>query len=152
MELRLSEGAYRGVVLACGVDSPPPTEAAAHFSAPAEPNGDPPTVVENALPGDELYWHGRKAPGAHTIEGYASWPSVEPGGKLELHVSTTPAARYRVSVHRLGWYGGAGGRIVAEHPRPAMCRVSRSRSHEVAPRPRDRLLRLAGHRHDPGRA
>ncbi|MEA2373534.1 MAG: hypothetical protein QOH12_3928, partial [Solirubrobacteraceae bacterium] len=27
-----------------------------------------------------------------------------------------PSARYRMSAHRLGWYGGAGGRTVAEYP------------------------------------
>ena len=27
-------------------------------------------------------------------------------------MSTSPAARYRVEVYRVGWYGGAGGRLV----------------------------------------
>jgi SAM-dependent methyltransferase len=133
-ELRLSEGAYRGVVLACRVDRPGPTEAAARFAAPADPGGDPPTVAENRLPGDELFWHGRKAPG-RSIEGYASWPSVEPGGMLELHVSTTPAARYRISIHRLGWYDGAGGRTVAEHPAAGDAQGAPQPSHEIAPGP-----------------
>ena len=62
-----------------------------------------------------LWWRGSKAPSG-AIEGYASWPSVEPGGRLELHVSTNPASRYRVTVHRLGWYAGSGGRTVAVHP------------------------------------
>ncbi len=48
----------------------------------------------------------------HAIEGYASELSVEPGDTLHLHVSTSPAAPYRVAVYRLGWYGGRGARLV----------------------------------------
>jgi SAM-dependent methyltransferase len=73
-----------------------------------------PVAAENARPGDGDWW-GTHAP-ARTIEGYASQCSVRPGGRLELHISTNPAQRYRVTVHRLGWYGGAGGRTVAVHP------------------------------------
>jgi hypothetical protein len=47
------------------------------------------------------------APGE--IEGYASQVSVAPGDTLALHVSTAPAADYRVEFYRLGWYGGQGG-------------------------------------------
>src|SRR5919108_727938 len=47
-----------------------------------------------------------------SIEGYASEESVSPGETLHLHVSTSPAARYRVEVYRVGWYGGAGGRSI----------------------------------------
>jgi SAM-dependent methyltransferase len=75
-----------------------------------------PIVRENARSGDGAWW-GRHAP-VHTIEGYTSECSVRPGDRLELHISTRPAARYRISVHRLGWYGGAGGRTLATHPGP----------------------------------
>jgi hypothetical protein len=74
-----------------------------------------PVARENARPGDRHWW-GRHAP-PHTIEGYASQCSVRPGERLDLHVSTRPAARYRIVVYRLGWYGGRGARAVAEHPR-----------------------------------
>src|SRR5205823_802943 len=37
--------------------------------------------------------------------------SALPGAAIELHVST--AARYRIVVYRLGWYGGLGARQVA---------------------------------------
>lgn len=46
------------------------------------------------------------------VEGYASDVSMEPGETLQLHVSTTPAARYRVEVYRIGWYEGTGGALV----------------------------------------
>src|SRR4051794_36836789 len=46
-------------------------------------------------------------------EVYASQTDAGPGDKVQLHVSTTPAASYRVLVYRLGWYRGVGGRLVA---------------------------------------
>jgi len=73
-----------------------------------------PVAEENARPGDGEWWGGH-AP-AHSIEGYASQCSVRPGGLLELHVSTRPANRYRISIHRLGWYEGKGGRTIAVYP------------------------------------
>jgi hypothetical protein len=72
------------------------------------------TARENSLPGDPHWW-GRHAP-SHAIEGYSSQCSARPGERLELHVSTRPAERYRIVVHRLGWYGGRGARAVAVHP------------------------------------
>lgn len=64
--------------------------------------------TENAKPGT---WDwGRVNTDANTdIEGYASLASVNIGGTINLHVSTT-AANYTINVYRLGWYGGAGGR------------------------------------------
>jgi SAM-dependent methyltransferase len=109
--IALEEEGYRGTLLLCREGSDGGSGAIGAASATA------PSVVENGLPGDDAWWSGRKAP-AHAIEGYSSWPSVEPGGKLDLHISTSPAARYRISIHRLGWYGGDGGRTVAEHPQP----------------------------------
>ena len=47
------------------------------------------------------------------IEGYASEVSALAGDTIHLHVSTKPASRYRIEVYRLGWYGGAGGRLLA---------------------------------------
>ena|GEM_PF-2258482 len=105
----LEEGDYRGKLLVCTAEEGEGPIDLGTRDAHA------PSVTENGQPGDDGWWSGRKAP-AHAIEGYASWPSVEPGGKLDLHVSTRPAARYRITVHRLGWYGGAGGRTVAEYP------------------------------------
>ena len=90
------------------------TTAKAAIAAPAldrEPNA---IVRENALEG-ALDWWGPHAP-AHTIEGYARRAGVRPGERLELCVSTRPAARYRVLVYRLGWYAGRGARLVAANP------------------------------------
>lgn len=47
------------------------------------------------------------------VEVYASQTDALPGDRVALHVSTTPAASYRVLVYRIGWYGGVGARQVA---------------------------------------
>ena len=50
------------------------------------------------------------------IQGYASTTSVAPGEEIEFHVAVNPAGRFRISVHRLGWYGGAGARTMLTSP------------------------------------
>jgi hypothetical protein len=70
-----------------------------------------PIQIENALPGSSG-WRVPIAP-RHGIEGYASDVSLAAGDSLDIHVSTAPAADYRVELYRLGWYGGIGGRLVA---------------------------------------
>ena len=70
-----------------------------------------PVLEENQRAGTED-WHGPVVHG-RAAEAYASEMSVLPGGSLDLHVSTAPAAHYRIEVYRLGWYGGLGGRLVA---------------------------------------
>jgi hypothetical protein len=81
---------------------------------------------ENRLPGTSS-WLLPQASG-RSIEGYTSQASVAPGDRLQLHVSTVPAARYRVEVFRLGWYQGAGARLLACLP---IC----SRDEPGAPQP-----------------
>jgi len=65
------------------------------------------------------------------IEGFASEVSVLPGHSVHLHVSTAPAARYRIEFYRLGWYHGAGARLLACIP--AGCH--RDRQGEARPYP-----------------
>lgn len=67
-------------------------------------------TVENARPGT-LAWQRPPAP-VSAIAGYTLAPSAAPGAKLGLAVSTSPAARYRVELYRLGWYGGKGARLI----------------------------------------
>jgi hypothetical protein len=71
-------------------------------------------VIENARPGTAA-WYGTPAT-PHAIEGYSSEVSVAPGETVHFHVSTQPAARYRIEIFRLGWYRGLGGRRVACWP------------------------------------
>jgi PKD domain len=80
------------------------------LAAPGPAAAANPIQAENALPGTSA-WYVAQAP-PPSIEGYTSQTSLLPGETLRLHVSTSPAARYRVEVYRVGWYGGAGGRLV----------------------------------------
>src|SRR5436190_10037797 len=70
-----------------------------------------PIQAENAKPGTPGWLD--PAANGRAIEGYAGEVSVLPGQVMHFHVSTTPAARYRIVVYRLGWYGGAGARRIA---------------------------------------
>ena len=72
-----------------------------------------PVQVENAKPGDSYWMAATQDPSSSAIEGYATATSVRPGDSIGFHVSTNPAARYRIEIDRLGWYGGSGGRRVA---------------------------------------
>jgi hypothetical protein len=87
---------------------------AAIFAAVALATGVAPNPIqsENALPGaDPAAW----LPPAYTataVQGYASEESVAPGEQVHLHVSSNDGDRYRVEVYRLGWYGGAGARLL----------------------------------------
>ena len=58
-------------------------------------------------------WIIRNAAAGHEIEGYSAETSVRPGGRLALHVRSD-TAHYRLEVFRLGWYGGLGGRRLAD--------------------------------------
>ena len=92
--------------------------------------GANPIQAENALPGDYHWETARGSLGFHPsptvptwepspeIEGYASTTSVAPGETIDFHVSTQGAERYRIEVHRLGWYGGQGGRRLLCLPDP----------------------------------
>jgi hypothetical protein len=65
-------------------------------------------VTENANPGT-ADWLITSPATNHEIEGYASAPSVNRGGTLELFVNTAEPS-YLLEVFRLGWYQGLGGR------------------------------------------
>ena len=46
------------------------------------------------------------------IQGYASRTSVNQGGSIDFHVRTINTNPYTISVFRMGWYNGAGGRLM----------------------------------------
>ena len=48
------------------------------------------------------------------IEGFASAASVRAGETMRFFVSTRPASRWTLALYRMGFYGGDGGRLVAE--------------------------------------
>jgi hypothetical protein len=75
--------------------------------------GQSPIVVENQNPGStnwNLSNSGSDAVGQ--IKGYASAASINKGESITFFVSVNPAQTFTIDVYRLGWYGGAGGRLM----------------------------------------
>ncbi|MGK0185464.1 MAG: hypothetical protein ACI9R3_001242 [Verrucomicrobiales bacterium] len=73
-------------------------------------------ATENAKPGTRDWMLTKPKVDASNrcpwVEGYCSHNSIRAGETLTLHVSTNPAAAFSVDVFRLGYYGGAGGRLM----------------------------------------
>ena len=46
------------------------------------------------------------------IQGYASLTSVNQGGLIDFHIRTINTNSYTLSVFRMGWYNGTGGRLM----------------------------------------
>lgn len=65
---------------------------------------------ENAKPGTTS-WQLTRPASDHQIEGYASAVSIQTGGSVDLYVSTT-SPTWNVQTFRMGYYGGAQGRLV----------------------------------------
>src|SRR5262245_37548414 len=87
-----------------------PQASPVHAATAAEPN---PIQVENAQAGtSSTQWLPPHFPPTR-IQGYASETSVLPGESVRLHVATAAGDRYRIELYRLGWYGGAGARLIA---------------------------------------
>ncbi|HEU5181144.1 MAG TPA: N,N-dimethylformamidase beta subunit family domain-containing protein [Candidatus Polarisedimenticolia bacterium] len=66
--------------------------------------------LENRQPGTTA-WQLTNPADNRQIEGYASLTSVPVGGDIRLFVSTADKT-YSLTVFRMGWYGGTGGRKV----------------------------------------
>ena len=110
----LARASFLVAVLAIGVWACVTARAAAQSN---------PIQIENAKPGstdwllttvvrhdDEIYelgWRRRRG-----IEAYASHTSIKAGETLNVHVSTYPVNKYSVSIYRMGYYGGAGARLM----------------------------------------
>ena len=70
-----------------------------------------PVVCENQKAGtDKATWDIAGA-GDLSIQGFASAISVQPGERIDFRVKTDAAA-FRIDVYRIGFYGGAGARLV----------------------------------------
>ncbi len=66
--------------------------------------------AENALPGERHWWI-RHTGSPGEVEGFTGQASVRQGEPVTLYVSTT-AREFRVTVLRMGWYGGLLARRV----------------------------------------
>ncbi|HLW01371.1 MAG TPA: N,N-dimethylformamidase beta subunit family domain-containing protein [Ktedonobacterales bacterium] len=91
--------------------SPQPSFSSGPPSAPAPPESNI-IMLENAWPGTTAWMV--TTPGYSTqIQAYASATSVSAGQTLTFYASTAQrGAPYTVQIFRLGWYGGAGGRLL----------------------------------------
>lgn len=95
-----------------------------HESAPGELHRAPRNphsaalAAENARSGTEDWVVSLDIASPDEIQAYASAPSVAPGGTLTFYVSVEHASLpVKVSVYRLGWYGGTGGRLMTSFQR-----------------------------------
>ena len=71
-------------------------------------------VTENAQPGTPTWALSNRAQ-HHEIEGYADRVSIDVSGTVNLLVSTT-APSFKVEAFRMGYYQGAGGRLIWTSP------------------------------------
>ncbi len=74
--------------------------------------------AENALAGESfqitrMMPDSAKSYRTSLIEGYCSRQSIKAGEKLSIYVSTKPVARFHIEIFRMGYYGGAGSRLMA---------------------------------------
>ena len=70
-------------------------------------------ATENALPGTHAWYPLYNNAPAGAVDGYTGQVSYQAGDTLDFHVSTNPAASYRITIYRLGYYQGLGGRQMA---------------------------------------
>jgi titin len=70
-----------------------------------------PIQVENSLPGDPNWGNFAAPPDPTGLSGYGSKISVNLGSSIDFYVTTT-APSFNIDVYRMGWYGGAGARLM----------------------------------------
>ena len=101
-----------------GSASAPATSTVVSAAPQVEGGGHGPTAAwvsaENARPGTGA-WALTQRARAHQIEGYADHASIDKGGSVSLYVSTTSPS-FHVQAYRMGYYAGAGGRLVWTSP------------------------------------
>lgn len=88
------------------------------FAAGSSPRAPDLIRTENAKPGADfqltrIMLDSAKGYRTSLIEGYCSRQSVKAGEPLDIFVSTRPAASFRIEIFRMGWYGGAGARLMS---------------------------------------
>src|SRR5437870_1002284 len=86
-------------------------------------SGQNPIQQENSQPGTTA-WQLASPADNRQIEGYASLTSVPVGGDIDLFVNTQDSS-YSLTVYRMGWYGGKGGRkVLGPQTRPGVHQVT----------------------------
>lgn len=74
-----------------------------------------PIAAENTCPGTTAWQADHPFGDQHAIEAFTVPASVNHGGTIDLYVNTT-APTYSFQLFRMGWYGGAGARLVYTSP------------------------------------
>jgi hypothetical protein len=80
-------------------------------STPVTPVAPNPIQVENQQPGDPNWGNFTQPSDTTTIAGYASQISINHGQSIDFYVTTT-APSVKIDVYRMGWYNGAGARLM----------------------------------------
>ena len=109
-----------GTTLAAGAALSP--LAGAPRPAAAEPSAPVPDLIrdENARPGTRDWMLSKAEIDPATryrspwVEGFCSHASARAGDEITFFVSTNPASPVEIAIYRLGFYGGDGGRLVAD--------------------------------------
>jgi hypothetical protein len=86
------------------------TAFAAQRKSCAAYRGDNPITVENSKAGT-TNWEPTNQAQQREIEGYANKTSVGAGQTISFFVNTA-STTYTIDIYRIGWYGGAGGRLM----------------------------------------
>ncbi len=90
----------------------------AGFARAAETGNDSIIGMENAKTGTRAWMLEKPRIDPETkyrcpwIEGYVSKATVRVGEKIAFHVSTNPSSAFTLEIYRMGYYGGAGGRLM----------------------------------------
>jgi len=81
-------------------------------------------IEQENLQAGTTAWQLTNPAGNRQIEGYASLTSVPVGGDIDLFVNTQDSS-YSLTVYRMGWYGGKGGRkVLGPQTRPGVHQVT----------------------------
>src|SRR3989475_44642 len=82
-------------------------------AGPATAAAANPITVENQNPGSMGWLLGSPVGGdtANQMKGYWSAVSAKAGDTITLYATTNPAQAFTLDIYRMGWYGGAGGRL-----------------------------------------
>jgi N,N-dimethylformamidase beta subunit-like protein len=92
-----------------GVPGPPSGPSVGPSAVPPPTSRDTRIADENRRTGNSG-WDLRGVTGPNTVEMFASAASVAPGDVLDLHLRSR--SETTIEWYRLGWYGGAGGRLM----------------------------------------
>ncbi|MGI9007669.1 MAG: N,N-dimethylformamidase beta subunit family domain-containing protein [Streptosporangiaceae bacterium] len=129
--------AIAALVLSAG-DGPGGSGPSASTPATFTTAGNP-VQRENSRPGT-AGWQIPASAGT-VISGYASETSIAPGQTFHLHLAAPPGSRYRVLVYRLGWYRGAGGRLIMCLPGCRSSQAATAQPPATSPGPVTGLIR-----------